>query len=318
MRNLVSSLRWQERQTRRTASTQPKLVMAQHAIQSSKFDFQVEQVPSFMQLADGSFVKDGFTLNRRTDDNTVLGVVTDRYGLVQNTDLIGAAEEAFAKHGLNNFTRDVTVTGRGRKMYATYDFRDRTRKLAVGDVVGLRLFVRNSFDGVLTSSFQAGALRLACSNGNVAFEKEIGMTQKHGSKISVAFIQLGLGRAIAAFDRLADTFDKLAAVAITQAQGNAILSRLAESNVLSGKLQENIAEVWNNPRHKEDSARNLFNLYNAATQHLTHGVSGERFELANRVSANVLSAFDKAAKDPSRLAKLALPVELQVSEVALN
>lgn len=284
--------------------------MAQKFISSTNFGFRVEAAPSFMQLPDGSFVKDGFTVNRRADNMAVLGKVTDRYGLVQNDELINAAEDAFASHGLTDYSRKIVVSGQGAKMYAVYDFRSRVKKLSkVGDEMGLRLTVQNSFDGSLRASFLAGLLRLICANGMVAMKSEIGMTSKHGSKISLAFVQDALAKAVTAWDASLFTFDRLASVKVTQLEGSLILGNLAESKVLSGALLEGVAGVWAAPTYAADSDRNLFNLYNALTQHLTHEVETDRFELANRVSANVLARLDAASRDAGKLAKLvAAPV----------
>lgn len=284
-------------------------IMAQKFIQSEKFDYRVEQVASYMEV-NGVYVKDGFTLNRRADTNEVLGKVTERYGLVQNGDLINAAEDSFKAAGMTDYTRKMIVAGNGERMYAVYDFRKVTQALKVGDELGLRLTVQNSFDGSLRASFLAGIMRLVCKNGMVTLDREVGMTQKHGSKVSVDFIVDALRKAIATFHGSKAVFDRLAGVSITQIQGVNILNRLAESNVLSGKLLEAIAGIWAAPQYRQDESRNLFNLYNAATQHLTHGVAGERFELADRVSRGVLLALDKASRDTGKLVKLMAPIAI--------
>lgn len=278
--------------------------MAQKAIQSTHYAFKVEAAPSFMQLADGTFVRDGFTVNRRVDNMAVLGKVTDRYGIVQNDDLIDAAETAFAKAGLRDFKRNIVVTGEGERMYAVYNFKSHVKALEVGDEVGLRLIVQNSFDGSLRGSLLAAMERLLCANGLTGVDEEFGLTQKHGSKISVDFVGDALAKAMAAFDTSIATFNRMARVGITQAQGHAILANLAKAKTLSGKLHEGIETIWTAPTHAEDSARNLFNLYNAVTQYTTHEVAGERFELANRVAANVLKTLERASRDANRLAKL--------------
>ncbi len=284
--------------------------MAQQFKQSSNYNFSVEAAPSYMQLANGQFVKDGFTVNRRTDNLAVLGKCTDRYGIVQNVDLINAAEEAFVAQGMTNYTRKIVVAGEGERMYAVYDFKSVTRVLAVGDEVGLRLTVQNSFDGQLRASFLGGILRLVCKNGMVTIDREFGMTQKHGSKVSVSFVQEALRKALVSWDTSLNVFDRLAAVSITQSMGANILARLADSNTLSGKLLEGVSSIWATPTHREDSNRNLYNLYNALTQHLTHNVAGDRFELAERVSRNVLSVLDRASRDNGRLLKIAAPIAI--------
>ena len=291
--------------------------MAQKTIQSSNFNYQVESTPSFMQLADGRYVKDGFTINRRMDTMEVLGKVTDRYGLVQNTDLISAAEDAFKSAGMSDYKRKVIITGAGEKMYAVYDFQTRTKKMAkVGDELGLRLTLKNSFGGELRASFLMGILRLICMNGAVTLDREMGVAKKHGSQIRVDFIVDTLKTVIANWEQSTNIFDRLADFSITQEQGNNILNRLENSKVLSKKLREGIGIIWSNPTHREDSARNLYNLYNATTQYTTHEVEGERFELANRVSTNVLTAFERATRDANRFATLIAP--LPARELVLN
>ena len=58
---------------------------------------------------------------------------------------------------------------------------------------------------------------------------------------------------------------------------------------------------------------NLYNLYNAVTQHLTDEVEGSRFEYANRISSNVLKNFQAASLNPKRLKTLtAVPENSQV------
>ena len=94
--------------------------------------------------------------------------------------------------------------------------------------------------------------------------------------------------------------------------------------MLSNVIKDGILKVWENPTHEEDEARNLWTLYNAATQHLTHDVSESRFEYANTVSGNVLRKLRGAASSPDKLNRLvtAIPTEVvkQVadSDVVLN
>jgi Domain of unknown function (DUF932) len=286
--------------------------MAQKAIQSAKYDFNVEAAPSYMQTPDGRFVKDGFTVNRRADTLAVLGKVTDRYGIVQNTDVISAAEDAFLSKGMTNYKRSIVVTGEGEKMYAVYDFKNHVKKLKKGDEIGLRLTVQNSFDGSLRASFALGMLRLICLNGMTALENEVSMTKKHSSGINLKFIIDALTRAITTWDNSSVVFERLADVNLTQEQGHTILENLKAQHVLSDKLREGIAGIWAVPTHTEDSERNLFNLYNAVTQYLTHEVSTERFELANRVSAGVLSVFERATRDTGRFQKLVTPIPVTI------
>ena len=87
------------------------------------------------------------------------------------------------------------------------------------------------------------------------------------------------------------------------------MKNLQDSKVLSNSLRQDITKIWVNPTYKEDEARNLYTLYNAATQHLSSGknpnaVQNERFEYAEKVNESILRKLTRAAKDKSYYSKL--------------
>jgi hypothetical protein len=96
-----------------------------------------------------------------------------------------------------------------------------------------------------------------------------------------------------------------------------ILDNLAIKKVLSESLRDSIQMVWDAPTHKEDEGRNLYNLYNATTQHLTHDVEGGRFEYARRVSHSVLKNLTKARDHAEHFGKLTQRVPKK-DEVAIT
>jgi hypothetical protein len=286
--------------------------MARQTIQTSDYDFTVERVPMTLPTGTQSRV----FAHVRTDTGEELGWGTEQYGFVQNADLVGNAEEAFESRGMVPTSRRVVVTGRGERMFAQYDFTNtkaevRREDRKVGDELGMRLTLQNSFDRSLRVSFALGMVRLVCLNGMTTMEKEFGMTRKHSSNVEIGFIGDALDRATSSFNTAAQGFSVLGEREITQDQGRNILNQLNRSKVLSNVVKDGILKVWENPTHEEDEARNLWTLYNAATQHLTHGVSESRFEYANTVSSNVLRRLRGAAGNSDKLGKLvtAIPVE---------
>ena len=299
--------------------------MARQTIQTSDYNFTVERVPLALPNSKQSRV----FAHVRTDTGEELGWGTEQYGFVQNADLVGNAEEAFESRGMVPTSRRVVVTGRGERMFAQYDFANtkaavRREDRKVGDELGMRLTLQNSFDRSLRVSFALGMVRLVCTNGMTTMEKEFGMTRKHSSNVEIGFIGDALDRATSSFNKAAQGFSVLGEREITQDQGRNILNQLNRSKVLSNVVKDGILKVWENPTHEEDEARNLWTLYNAATQHLTHDVSESRFEYANTVSSNVLRRLRGAAESSDKLGKLvtAIPTEVvkQVSDgdVSLN
>lgn len=274
------------------------------------YDFTARQV-SVPHPVTGD--KSGFYMNIREDNNEVVGWTSERYGLVQHRDVIGFADNAFAKRDIA-VDRKIYVTDGGAKMRAQYDLigdQFKTKIPQVGDVVGYRLTAQNSLDRSLRIAYQLGILRLVCTNGMNTLEADVSMTKKHGKNVDLGDIlsPLALDSALDKFKNSLSVYGELAKTEVSQEQGLVILQNLANVKVFSEKVRESIAQIWNNPSHDEDKARNLYNLNNAVTQHLTHDVAGERFEYANRVTTNVLKRFDMASRNPNRLKKLWTPQE---------
>ena len=283
------------------------------AKQDQNYDYTVKQVP-VPHPENGK--KSGYFMNIRTDNDEILGWTSDRYGLVNNTDLLDKADAAFEARGID-VTRKVIVTEGGAKMRAQYDLSGdmfRAEVPQVGDTMAYRLTAQNSFDRSLRISFALGLVRLICTNGMVTMEKEVEMVKKHSRQVNIGDIisDDALDNALAKLGDSVNVYGRLAQVELEQEQGLNILANLANSKVISEKVRESIAHIWNSPTHDEDKDRNLYNLNNAVTQHLTHEVADERFEYANRVTSNVLKRFDMASRNVKRLEKLWSPVKSDV------
>ena len=299
------------------------------------WDFEVAQEELF--LPDGA--KSGYLAARRLDNNEVLGIHTDRYGIVKNADLVDKAESAFARKGLTNYERNIYVTDGGAKLRVNYDFKDHDIEVPeVGDKMGFRLTLQNSFDRSLRVSFALGMLRLVCTNGMQTLEKERDMLRKHSKNFDLDSLLTdeAIDEAMARFGDSVNTFAGLARVGITQEQGIYALQNQANTGLISEKVREGINSVWANPR--EDGAdgsvgndRNLYQLYNSATQYLTADnlvdkktgdavgtFESPRFAYANRISGQLLKRFNLAADNPKRLDKLVKVVTVDGVKVENN
>ena len=282
------------------------------------YDFNVKQVEVPHPVRGG---KSGYFMNVREDNDEILGWTTDRYGLVQHRDVIKRSDDAFKARGID-VDRKIIVTEGGAKMRAQYDLKGDLFKAQVpkvGDTVAYRLTAQNSMDRSLRISYVLGLVRLICTNGMTTTEKEVEMVKKHSTNINIGDIitEDALDSALAKLQKSLTAYGRLAQVELTQEQGITILQNLANGKVFSEKVREAIAKIWNEPTHEEDEDRNLYNLNNAVTQHLTHEVADSRFEYANRVTTNVLKRFDLASRNSKRLEKLWTPqktVEISVTE----
>jgi len=260
---------------------------------SSKFDYEVEQVPLFAPNGEQT----RFFGTRRKDTGEVFATVTDRYEILQNATLFSTAEKLFGDKGMG-FKRRTVVTHGGARARAIYDFPAIGGKIGKDDIHS-RLTAQNSFDGSLRASFAVGLFRLICSNGAAVPVNALNLTRKHTSSLETEFVGQSLDAAIISFHNALPAFRRMAEIKVGQKEGSRILLNLADRKVLSERMAEKVVGIWESPSYHEDRERNLWNLYNATTQHLTHDVAGRsekpRFELAERVGTAVMNNFIRAA-----------------------
>ena len=285
---------------------------------NSNWDFNVASEQLLRQ--DGS--KTPIFANVRTDTNEILGTSTERYGVVQNEDLLGRAESAFNSRGIN-YERNVYATDNGAKMRAVYDLTGdqfQTKVPQVGDIMGYRLTVQNSFDRTLRVSFALGLMRLVCTNGMQTMQKDVDMVSKHSQKLDLDSLitDAALDKALGFLSKSGDVFGRLASTPLDDELGLNVLANLTKKKVMSEKVRERVAQLWNNRGdllRSDNHDPNLYNLYNAVTQHLTDEVEETRFEYANRMSNQVLKAFERGAGSQAQFAKLtkAIPVADQIT-----
>ena len=198
-----------------------------------------------------------------------------------------------------------------------YDFAHIDRNIAnVGDTVSLRLTLNNSFDRSCGLNWAIGMLRKVCSNGMCSLVADTNVTRKHSSKLDLSFIKEGIDASIEKFDESVKGFQELGKHEITQKEGALILGNLAIKKVLSESLKDSIQMIWDAPTFGADQGRNLYNLYNAATEHLTHEVQPTRFEYANRINRAVLTNLTRAGRSPEYLQRLtvAIPEKEKVAQ----
>ena len=141
-------------------------------------------------------------------------------------------------------------------------------------------------------------------------EKEVEMVKKHSKQLNIADLVTddALDNALAKLKDSVNVYSRLAQVELDEEQGLNILKTLTQGKVISEKLREEIAKIWIAPTHNEDKGRNLYNLNNAVTQHLTRNVEDTRAELSERVSRNVFKRLYKGATQETELQKLLLPL----------
>lgn len=266
--------------------------MSKHANQSTAWNYDVERI----ELRTPEGIPSGFYGNRRTDTQQVVGVVSQNYHILQNRDLFAQADETFNTMNLRASKVNYITTRGGAQARAIYTFDTIGVKIREKDDLILQMTVANSFDGSLGASFNIGFMRVVCTNGLLApAGRGTNINKKHTITVANSFTENKVKNAIDSFKRGAELFKPLITARINQSQGNNILGNLAQRKVLSLRTAKKIHEIWESPTYSQDNERTLWGLYNATTEHLTHEVAPQRFELAQRYTQNIVNSLSRAA-----------------------
>ena len=160
---------------------------------SAAYDYEVECVPLLTEHGPTRFFG-----TRRKDTDEIFATVTGAYEVLQNRQLVEAAEAAFRAKGMTGWKRKVVVTYGGARCYVIYDFPGIGGKVAGQDLT-FRLKIQNSFDGTIRASFAIGLVRLICSNGLAMPVSTMNLTQKHTTALEIDFVSRTVEQALKAF-----------------------------------------------------------------------------------------------------------------------
>lgn len=211
------------------------------AIKLAALDWRVESSPIF---TDSGIEIPGYKANKRDSDGKVLGIVSDRYKVVQNSEAFDFTDSLIGE-GCTYETAG-SLKG-GRKVFLLAKL---PQKLILGDEVDPYVCFTNSHDG--TGAIQACAtpVRVVCNNTlNLALDtatrrwstKHVGNIE---SKMEEARYTLKLMNDY--MDSLSVTADKLAHTKVTEAEVVAILDDIfPEDDEFTERKKTNIKEVKN-------------------------------------------------------------------------
>lgn len=121
----------------------------------------------------------------RLDTNTPLSIVSDKYNLVPHKTVMDAAEGFIERLGKPE--RHISVQNGGKTLIAELTYKEHQANVAVGDHVGLRVFLISSYTGTRSVHIRLGGIVLSCLNGNVVPGKEYNYVFRHVGEKELVF-----------------------------------------------------------------------------------------------------------------------------------
>lgn len=249
------------------------------AMKEAGLDWEVEKVPAYGKLSDGTMVPafDRFT-TVRTDTNEVLGIVGKQYQPVQNRDAFGFLD-SLIEDGSLKYTSAGTLRG-GLYVWMMAEFPEEFA-ITTDDKVKNSIFLFNAHDGSKTMRSFLSNVRLHCMN-------QLPYLFKGGDE---QFIMRHTENVIEnSRDRAQDFFGFLEA---KQNSFNAMLKGLSQIDVSYDQVTKFIKEVFPQPvydnaeQEKEISTR-LMNTRQTVLGNFdamsTEATSGTAYGLLNAVT----------------------------------
>ena len=145
----------------------------------NNYDFPVALQPIY--LADGKEIKNKKAVVR-TDSMDTLGVVSNDYGLVKHNDVIDTFRDASRDFGIDE---RISVTNNGGNLFYEMLFPKVEAEIQKGDIVRMRMIIKNSYNGMNSLHIVFGAMRLVCLNGMVVGADMFKFTYRHTKHISI-------------------------------------------------------------------------------------------------------------------------------------
>jgi len=172
-----------------------------------ELNYIVKSAPALFEPIKGAGVVDGMGFqNFRTDTEKALGMVKDRYTIVQNADLFDSLAQALdgaaPARALEGAKIKPATSYQGAQAFADIAFPQLTEDLvqARGNSTALtfRLLLWNSFDGSSPVRLAAGAIDGFCSNGMIFGSYDL-FGKRHTKGFSQADLEKFVGNSFLLF-----------------------------------------------------------------------------------------------------------------------
>ena len=126
----------------------------------------------------------------KSDNRQVLGITTQKYGLLKNSDAFEMIFRAIDDLGIDGVVTDMSVTKNQARVRATIQFPEILCDPGDGHNLAYRCIVQNGYDGKFNFGFMQGCYRLVCTNGMIIGTTVEEFVSRHTINIEETFQQV--------------------------------------------------------------------------------------------------------------------------------
>ena len=227
----------------------------------------------------------------RTDNNTVVGVVSERYHPLNNFKLLNSITEILDGANVNYLMDKSFSKGGGAKTRMSFIFPDKQLVTRNGnDKSHLRMFVDNDFAGKGAVNISMGMFRLICSNGAVVGKVENSVAVRHLINVDANTIKMFVDFISGSFEE-ANTFIKNLTDFNFSSQ-ESVANFLKNQKFVSDRYQEPMFNTWKNTY---ETSTNGWYVFNTLTEVITHNMRSNEFaksKVLNELNRSFNSALN--------------------------
>ena len=240
--------------------------------------------------------------------NEVINVVKNGYTFENNQpeDILKLSEATLLQSGINlkGLDRRVDVAPNGSKMIIQYTAPEYTIDIGKGDETQFQILFYNSYDGVWCFTVRAGAIRMACLNGQVSVDDFSMFKSKHTPSISPDHARRKMVESIKSFEAEGERWARWKSKSITNRQAFELFADAASCKFVLTSKDMNIQELlehkqvynnrglmymWNQYTTDEQKylGSNEWAAYNAMTHWSTHAPQARATSVNTQLTTQV-------------------------------
>lgn len=286
---------------------------ASEVLKLAGLDWEVKKVP--LMLADGSGrVLDDAMATQRADDGTILGVVGEKYEVIQNRDSLQVFQ-AVSEVGDAIFETAGSLFG-GSKIYVSALI-DGLIEVGKDDITKKYLLFMSSHDGSSAATVRLSSVRVICANTMQMALRENGRhvairhTNNANDNLRLATEMLGLANQ--RFKDMEESYNEMLKVQVSESEMKSYLERCfkkampkptdkqdkAQGEDIVGVNKEKVVraipqilELYETGHHLPQDAGTLYRLFQSVTEFSNHKRQSRSFEKSmNTKEDNALNSI---------------------------
>jgi hypothetical protein len=229
----------------------------------------------------------------------VISVVGQGYNLTPNNIVVPRYDEAISRSRLDTtgMTRKVSSSHDGARTVVVYTFPAHEMEVVKGDTMYLQTTFLNSYDGSWKLGSLLGALRLACTNGQVVHDSYSSFYGKHTKSLDIDEVVRKLERSLDVYMENAELWKQYPSTKVSALEAESAIALFADGNK---KMLKNLQET--HAQYVLEMGNNLWALFNTFTHWATHS----KVQKESNKSSVIINREQKVRKILPRLESLRL------------